>query len=71
MKKYIYLALVDDDFVFNEEVKVYFKNKNIEILNYYDKFNLLKLETPDQLFLDNLKFISHLELEKEFKSQQP
>jgi len=66
MKKYIYLALVNDDFVLNEEVKVYFKDKRIEILKYYAKFNMLKLEAQNLLFVEDLKYINYLELEKEF-----
>ena len=66
MKKYIYLALVNDDFVLNEEVKVYFKNKRIEILKYYAKFNMLKLEVQNLLFVEDLKYINYLEVEKEF-----
>lgn len=66
MKKYIYLALVDDDFILKEEIKSYFREKNIEILKYYDKFNMLKLEAQYSLILDHIKYIHHLELEKEF-----
>ena len=66
MKKYIYLALVNDDFILDEEVKLYFKNKGIEVLKYFSILNILKIETQNSLILDDIKYIHHLELEKEF-----
>lgn len=64
MKKNVYLALVDENFVLDEEVKAYFKDRNIEIIKYYNMLNMLKIETQNPFIVDDIKYIHHLELEK-------
>lgn len=68
MINYVYLALVDKNFIFDDYVKSYFEEKNIKVLKFYSKFNILKLESQKALLLGDIKYISYLELEKEFST---
>ena len=70
MKKYIYLALVDKDFTLDEKVDSYFQENNIEIIKYYEKFNLLMIESKNLLLAEDIKYIDYLELEQEFHAQE-
>lgn len=63
-----YLALVNDQFVLNEEVKNYFQKRNIEIEEYFKSLGILKLAAQSDIDVRNLQYVTHIEEDREFRA---
>lgn len=66
MEKKIYIALVNDSFILNEEIESYFTAKRIKIVNYNENLGVLQLEADYPLEKEELKYIKHLEGDRYF-----
>ncbi len=66
MEKKIYIALVDDGFILNEEAESYFSTKNIKIVNYNESLGTLQLEADYSLEKEKLKYVKYLESDRSF-----
>ncbi len=66
MEKKIYIALVDDGFILNEEIESYFNTKSIKIVNYNENLGVLQLEADYPLEKEKLKYVKHLECDRSF-----
>lgn len=64
MRKNVYIGLVDRDFTLNDEVLGYFRDQNINVLDFKENFDIIKLESCDTLECKNLKYLTHLELDR-------
>ena len=69
MEKKTYIALVDDGFILNEEIELYFKTKRIKIVNYNESLGVLQLEADYPLEKEKLKYIKHLECDRTFSAE--
>lgn len=66
MEKKIYIALVDEGFILNEEIESYFNTKRIKIVNYNENLGVLQLEADYPLEKEELKYVKHLEHDRSF-----
>lgn len=66
MEKKIYIALVNDGFILNEETKSYFNTKHIKIVKYNENLGTLQLEADYALDKEKLKYVKYLEHDRSF-----
>lgn len=58
---YIYLAILEHHVKVDNQLKEYFKEKEIKILKNYSYLGMLKIESSKELDSNNLRYIKNLE----------
>ena len=58
-----YLAIVDNDFQINDEIKRYFADKNVTLVQHFKSIGVLKISADYDLLETELQYIKHLELD--------
>ena len=61
---------MEKNFILDAKIQSYFQTNGIKIIKYYDKFNMLKIESKNLLLEENIKYINYLELEQEFHPEK-
>ncbi|MGB3587082.1 MAG: hypothetical protein WBA23_11110 [Tunicatimonas sp.] len=69
MKQRVYLGVVDQDFELDDEVREYFQQRDITILDFVKNFGIIKLGCFTSLEAENLEHVTHLELDSNFTTQ--
>jgi hypothetical protein len=65
-----YLAIVTDDFVLTEEIRVDLREKGMEVLEYYPKLGVVKFQKLENFRLENFPFLISMEEDQFFSSQE-